>query len=412
MKPTVWASLSVILAVAFCADVCRAEEVVLGGAVVTIPAGWKQAAKDGTVVLTPSDLGPGVACNFTLLGGVPFDGSLKEQFAVEWKALEALGTMVSENDASLQAMSGGVEIAVRSGRIDNADKPSAFVLMFIGRANGRIERMIFVANSIDAFQKYADAAGQIISHTRYVAPKPLAALEGVCMGFSQVKTDTRLECWLFLPNGVVYRGFPFGGPAHFSIEDQRKRRTGDIGEYRVEGDELVATFKSEKDPTRFSKSSDTWAAPVTRSFADRYSGAHGNTIASWTDAVATTLRLTRADACNGLKLSATFRLDAIALRFEPKPIPSIKFTADGEFSEDGLIRAIDPGTLKEGGGVEASKMPADGGRGKYAIDKNTLTLTYEDGAKLSLTFLVSDTELAKSTPGTVYVHQSKLLLVE
>ena len=394
------------------AQISRAEEVVLGGAVVTIPAGWKQTTKDGTIVLTPSDLGPGVACNFTLLGGEPYDGSLKDQFAAEWKALDALGTMVSENDASLQTLAGNVEIAVRSGRIDNADKPSAFVLMFIGRANGRIERMIFVANSLESFQKYGDAAGQIISHTRYVAPKPLAALEGVCMGFSQVKTDTRLECWIFLPDGTVYRGFPFGGPAHFNLEDQRKRRTGDIGEYRVDGEELVATFKSEKDPTRFSKSNDAWAAPVTRSFADRYSGSHGNTIATWTDAVATTLRLTHADACNGLKLAGTYRLDAIALRFEPKPIPSIKFTADGEFSEDGLVRVIDPGTLKEGGGVEPSKMPSDGGRGKYAIDRNTLTLTYEDGTKLGLTFLVSDMELAKSTPGAVFAHQSKLLLME
>ena len=56
-------------------------------------------------------------------------------------------------------------------------------------------------------------------------------------------------------------------------------------------------------------------------------------------------------------------------------------------------------------------MPAEGGRGKYTIGKNTLNLTYDDGTKLSLTFFITAEELVQTTPRVLFAHRSKLLLV-
>jgi hypothetical protein len=150
---------------------------------------------------------------------------------------------------------------------------------------------------------------------------------------------------------------------------------------------------------------------VTRPFQDRRSSPRGNTIATWTDQVPTTLRISRVQPCDGLKLSGTYRLDATELKYAPKPIPSIRFKADGTFTEDGLVHEVDPGTPKGVRGRNPTAMPAEGGRGKYSIAKNTLELTYQDGAKLSLTFLATDAELAKAKPQAVILHHSRLLLV-
>jgi hypothetical protein len=56
-------------------------------------------------------------------------------------------------------------------------------------------------------------------------------------------------------------------------------------------------------------------------------------------------------------------------------------------------------------------MPAEGGRGKYSIAKNTLELTYQDGSKLGLTFIIAAAELAKARPQAIVMHGRKLLLM-
>ncbi len=394
-----------VISLSLC-NLLRAEETVtVGGAVVKIPEGWKQSEKDDTLVLTPPELPAGVACSLTLLGGEPYNGTVTDQLAAEWKGFQALGTLASDSGDSIIGAGSLVEIGARSARIDVSAEKSIFVLLYVVKSNQRVDKMVFVSSDFEAFQKYSVVVSEVMAATKYVAPKALEPLSGVCFGFSQVKTDTRPECWFFLPAGVVYRGFPTGGPATLDLEYQRIRRVGAFGVYRIVGDEVVATFEKVKEPTRFSKGKDFWTAPVTRDFQDRSSGRHGNTIAAWTDEVPTTLRITHVDPCDGLKLSASFRLDKPV-----GPIPSIKFTSDGDFSEDGLIHEVIPMTVKEGGGRVGSGLPANGGNGKYTIEKNTLNLTYSDGKKISMTFLITNTQIGRSRPRELFLQGSKLLL--
>ena len=397
-----------VVAMAFllhCGSSRAVETVTVGGAVVKIPEGWTQLEKDDTLVLTPPELPAGVACSLTLLGGEPYHGTVTDQLAAEWKGFQALGTLASESGDSILGAGGLVEIGARSARIDVDAQKSIFVLLYVVKSNQRVDKMVFVSSDFEAFRKYSVVVSEVMAATKYVAPKALEPLSGVCFGFSQVKTDTRPECWIFLPAGVVYAGFPMGGPATLDLEYQRIRRNGAVGVYRTVGEEVVATFGKEKEPTRFSKGKDFWTAPVTRDFQDRYSGRHGNTIAAWTDEVPTTLRITHVDPCDGLKLSSTYRLDKPA-----SPIPSIKFTSNGEFSEDGLIHEVIPMTVKEDGGRVDSGLPAKGGDGKYTIEKNTLNLTYRDGQKISMTFLITNIQLGRSTPRELFLQRSKLLL--
>jgi hypothetical protein len=341
---------------------------------------------------------------FTLLGGEAFDGSLQERLTAEWKDFQALGRVLEDDGGKLTGAGTRVELAQRAGVIRKGDV-DLHVWFLIAKSNGRIDRMVFVASTAYTYGKYGQDVAGMISGIRYVAPKPLEPLAGVCFGFSQVKTETRPECWIFLDGGVVFSGFPFGGPAHMDVDAYRRRSPTLFGEYKTEGDQVVVTMKGAVEPTRFAQSRGAWAAPVTRAFQDRHSGPKGNTIATWTDAVQTTVRITKAQPCDGLKLSGTYRLDVLESRYAPRPIPSIKFTDDGTFTEDGLVHEVDPGTPND-----RSKMPAAGGRGKYSVANNTIDLTYQDGTTLGLTFLITDGELAQPAPRQIFLHRTKVLL--
>jgi hypothetical protein len=381
------------------------EKVTIGGIVVKIPQGWTQLEKDNTLVLTPPELPAAVVCTLTLLGGEPYEGTVAEQLAVEWKGFAALGTIASDSGDSILGTGGPVEVGGRSARIDINAQKSIYVLLYVAKSNRRVDKMVFVSSDFDAFGKYSAAVSEILAGAEYIAPKPFEPLSGVCFGFSQVKSETRAECWIFLPNGVVYQGFPIGGPAALDVAYQRARRNGDVGEYHTMGNEVVVTIEKEKESTHFSRGKNGWTAPVTREFQDRRRGRDGSTIATWTDHATTTLNITHVDPCDGLKLSGTYRLE--------KPwgtIPTITFTPDGNFSEDGLILGVIPMTLKEGGGQVDSGLPPKGGDGKYTIEKNTLNLTYADGRKIGMTFLIANTPIARSNPREVFLQRSKLLL--
>jgi hypothetical protein len=387
------------------------ETIAVGGALVTIADGWKKSVNtDDTVVLTPADLPGGVACTLTLLGGEPFDGSVKDRLTSEWKGFEDLGTVSNDEGGKINGEGTTREVASRSGIIDLKANPGVTirVWLLIPHTNGRIERMVFVTSTPEAFDKYGPAVTAMFNGIKYIAPKPAEPLAGVCFGMVQVKTSTEPECWIFLPDGVVFKGFPYGGPAHADFDLQRTVHAESFGEYRVDGEEVVVTMKGDKEPTRFARSGGEWTAKVTRPFQDRRSSAKGFTIATWVDQVPTELHLARAEPCDDMKLTGTYRFYVPYWSEKDKPIPTIRFTAEGEFVEDGVIRRCDSGEPVSRGKWKPSVVPEAGGRGRYAIGKNTLDLTYADGTTIGLTFQSTNAEIAKGAPATLYL-QGKLL---
>src|SRR5205085_4243877 len=131
-------------------------------------------------------------------------------------------------------------------------------------ANGRVERMVYVTNRPEDFAKYGPDVTRMINGMKFPRPQRAEPLAGVCFGIVHVKTDVRAECWIFLPKGMVYYGFPYGGPAHADFEALRKWRPKAFSEYHVEGNEVVVKMPAEKSPIRFVESDGVWTATVTR----------------------------------------------------------------------------------------------------------------------------------------------------
>jgi hypothetical protein len=333
--------LAVALILATAAPLRALETVTVGGAIVTIAKGWTHEFDGDAVTMKPADLPQGVGCTFSLPGGEKFDGPLEDRLTAEWKDFQALGRVIEDDGGKVTGAGTAVELAQRAGVIEKQDV-NLHVWFLIAKSHGRIDRMVFVASSADAFRKYGQDVATMVSGARYVAPKPLEPLAGVCFGFSQVKTERRPECWVFLPDGVAYHGFPIGGPDNMDVDAHRKSRPKQFGRYETRGDQIVVTMNGQKEPTTFAPSGGAWAAAVTREFRDRWSGPKGNTISAWTDNVQTTLRIAKAQPCDDLKLAGTYRLPVDEGRYAPRAIPTIKFTEEGQFTEDGLVHESTP----------------------------------------------------------------------
>jgi hypothetical protein len=393
-----------------------AETVSVGGLVVRVPSDWVQKRTDLGLVLKPDALATGDSCVFTLLGGEPLVGSLNDRLKEEWSGFEKLGTVQNDDKGKIDGVGTAVELASHSGTIELKNGATLNVWLLIAKANGRTERMVFVTTRPNEFAKYGQDVAKMINGFKYVPPAPAEKLEGVCFGIVHVKTNVRGEPWIFLPKGVVYRGFPFGGPAHMDVEAQRKWRPRDFGEYRVEGKEVVVTMPGEKSPTRFVESDGMWAATVLRDFEDRYqtSKFHWE---YWTDHVETQLRIARVPSCGGMKLAGTYRMVEDGRRHTlktAKPTATLTFTADGRFVEDGVVCEMDPGEPQAGTNVhKASLAPAAGGKGTYySVAKNTVDFVYESGEKVSLTFLAGKWDLEKGVPEGFYLDELPLVKKE
>ena len=227
------------------------ESVRVGGLVVTVPSDWVQKRTETGLVLKPNDFALREDCVFTLLGGEASDGSPKDRLTEEWAGFEKLGTTRQDDGGKVDGAGNAVEVASRSAAIDLKNGNSILVWLLIAKSNGRIERMVFVAVRPEDFTKYAKDVGGMINGMRYVTPKPAEPLEGVCFGIVHVKSNVRAEPWIFLPKGVVFHGFPYGGPAHMDVDAMRKKRPKDFGEYRPDGNAVVVTMPGEESPTRF-----------------------------------------------------------------------------------------------------------------------------------------------------------------
>lgn len=405
------------------------QTVTVEGAVVPIAKGWVQSSNGNIVVLTPPDLPKGVICSLSLVGGGALQGSLKDCLETEWKGYEKLGRITADQGSKIDGAGNPVEIASRVGRIEMKDQSITYdAWLIVAHANGRVEKMIFLSSTAEAFRQYAPAVSQMINGTKYIVPQPVkpipvatlpvepksngkppAPLEGVCFGTVNIVNEQHLECWIFRADGIAYHGLPIDGPAHLDLAAERKRKSTSVGKYQADGAEIVATMENQTEPIRLKPVEGVWRGSDTRVHYVLHVVYGGNNYLEATF-VMSPFFLSRAESCDGLKLSGTYRLGEKPERFAPKPIPTIRFTPDGEFAEDGVVKIVEPRREDEKGRLVESRAPG-GGQGKYTIGKNTLELEYQNGVKASMTFLATAEELAKPMPQVVYLNDSTLVLL-
>lgn len=177
MKRPLLPFLTLLLALA--PPLLAQQTVTVGGAVFPVAKGWTQSAQtDGSVVLAPPDLPKGVVVTLTLLGGEPSDGSLdalKNRLNADWKEFQAIGPMVADDGGKITNAGGAVVMDARFALLKTPQGVNLCVWLVMLSTNKRIERMVFITTTPEAFDKYGDAVTTMINAATYITPKPAAA---------------------------------------------------------------------------------------------------------------------------------------------------------------------------------------------------------------------------------------------
>jgi hypothetical protein len=157
-----------VLCLLLAAAVADAETLTLGEATVTVPKGWIHARTEGgRVTMVPGDLAEGVVCSLMLLGGEAFEGSVMDRLAADWAAVNSDARIVHDDKGRLDGAGQAVQIASRSGTVKTADGAELHLWMVLVHPRRRIERMVFVANTREAFEKYVPAAAALINGMKF-----------------------------------------------------------------------------------------------------------------------------------------------------------------------------------------------------------------------------------------------------
>ncbi|MGZ8411787.1 MAG: hypothetical protein ACXWZS_11230 [Gemmatirosa sp.] len=105
---------------------------------------------------------------------------------------------------------------------------------------------------------------------------------------------------------------------------------------------------------------------------------------------------------DGMRLDARF---AVLDTERDTALVSIRFSADGRFAEERLMRWTAWAQLGAPGETRAALA---GGAGRYTIGRNTLALAYDGGRTAYFTIVVPPGEAGKPVPDAVYVNTARL----
>ncbi len=169
------------------------------------------------------------------------------------------------------------------------------------------------------------------------------------------------EDWItFFADGQFFEGVPEAGLNVTQYEEMKRNLTvamrNNCGAYTVNGNEIIVRR-------------------VTGNNINFVRGANGEL--GWRDAVPFRAAYRRVHPCAGLLLEGRY------YRSGNTNCPFIQFSPDGRFVE---WRALCETSRNRAGDIEATMTDIPGGKGRYSITDYLLTLRYDDGRVISITF--------------------------
>jgi hypothetical protein len=210
------------------------------------------------------------------------------------------------------------------------------------------------------------------------SPTPAAAsLDGIYLGL-RTNADGRQypDFWTFLPDGRVVDSDPYEGLDRPLRVDQLCRAFS-CGTYVRDGGTLRVRWGE---------------SAVDRVYDLDAQGAFNER--------GRTQKYRPLAALNGLRLDATF-----AEIGGDGALVKIRFTADGRFREESLMHFTAWAQFGAPGETRAERAA---GSGAYTIQRNTLTLRYDDGQVAHFTIVVPPGEFGKAVPDAIYVNAAPI----
>lgn len=361
--------------------------------------GWKQTNYTNAVSFAPSILSPEFAIELRVMEAKPFSGNVSEAFAASWEEalqqLEAVSegkpTSVAFSDSPPEAKIAfqGWEYVNGNGYVTDKNNNSFYLDLFVIKVNNRLERMFVVAQqikqmygvmrSLNQYTEYNNVYNDFFYSVKFDDWTDKGAGSGSMNGAGIVGLYAGLKMKVdladprsgdvggltgqfaaFFSNGQVYYRdkLPLQGFEGFNTQSEAMLHPGQFwGTYTLQNGH--GEFKTSYYGVIPLEVNATGIALVTNKTAHNY------------------IKLPSID---GATFSGTYAFPDGD--WGGKPTPSITFTLDGRFEDNGAMNILHHNTTER----DALNTAAKPGSGTYVAKNYTLIFNYSDGRRVQIAF--------------------------
>jgi hypothetical protein len=366
-----------------------------GRMIYRVPRGWHEKRYSTGVIIAPDQVPKGEHLDVTLMTSKELAGDLPEALAASWDdACTQMGTTQTRTVDGTPYMAQAVRKSFRGWeyiRADGtvratADGRDYLMNLTVIKVNDRYERILVLSKqnrhqfhdySLYSFPAHHQAIQEFIFGMNFddwtaaeVQPASLKGngIVGVWNGISMFGGKLKASYAIFFANGQVFFGsrMPIHGCDEFNtwvdaemvsrywgtyaFEDGRGAMKMGYGEVPLQQDGDILILTTSRTPHRF-------------------------------------VRLASVD---GVKFDGRY-----AFGEHNGKVPSIVFTADGRFEDDGALDILNPNISYP------FKTTAEPGGGTYAVKDFSVTFDYKDGRKLQLAFSGAEYDKQNPSPDTL-----------
>ena len=339
-------------------------------------AGWTRTNYSNAVSFVPADLLPGYELELRIMESSSFSGSIQAAFDMSWA--DAITQLASVSNANkpyvilVQKTSiNGWQYARGEGIVQDRDGQDFYLNLFVIQVNGRMERIFMVSQLIrekygdrpcawKESAQYAKSADNFIYSVQFddwqsQATASPGGLSGLYKGLRLDGQSHQADYVYFFKNGQVYNSpkMPTQGFDGLNAEAEKDQRVRYWGTYILKDNVGEISMPYGKIPVTI----------------------NGNTITLVTQN--TRHNYVAAESVDGSLLNGSWYFEG---DWSPKPAPSILFTDDGKFVDQGALNILNHTTTSY---YNITKEP---GEGIYSIRDHTINFNYSDGRRIQIAF--------------------------
>ena len=379
-----------------------------GSVIYITPKGWKEQQYTNGVVLTPTALPANEHLNIQLMQSMNFSGTMEQALQKSYdEACVILNVtkMHDVNGGNYNALSAkksfrGWEYIRCSGgiQVNNGTpyKDEYGLDLFVVKINNRFERVAIVKsrnncklsryypsarlsynNSIENFLfslQFTDWQEPVVKIGTVKGDGIIGAWEGISMSVGTPKpgailgADLKVSDAIFFSNGQAYFGtkFPSEGLDELDTRVRAENNRRDWGTYTFSNGQGVLKMLYGDIPLRIESNK----LVVTSNKTD-----HG---------------FIKLKPVDGATFNGTYALSELNGK-----IPSITFTADGRFTDDGAIKVL----YHEY--IDCINEALTSGSGTYEVKNYSVIFNYTDGRKIKIAFMGLNYDRKNQTPATL-----------
>jgi hypothetical protein len=376
------------------------------------PAGWSHQVFSDGVVFKPLGLPADEHLAIQIMQPLNFSGSLEQALQQSFDEAAAMynGTKMNyigegnyKKEAAKTSFQGWEYIRCNGGiRIGSSEYPPEYGLdLFVIKINNRFERVAVLKSrkinrscSMSSFyaderQQYRTAIDNLFFSIQFTdGPQPLIAkaksiegggIKGIWQGISMQTTATsgiRYNVYtpIFLSNGQAYFGpkFPSDGLDDVDTRIRAELYQRDWGTYSFSNGRGVLKMPYANIPLRM----------------------EGNTLVI--TANQTDHRFYNLPSVDGARFNGTYVMSEAYGK-----IPSITFTPDGRFNDNGAIRVL---YHDYNDCTNPALLP---GAGTYTVKDYTIAFNYSDGRKIKIAFLGTEYDKNNQSPAVLRMSSNE-----